>query len=159
MEEIRDQLTDNTIWISADKPIADELSNLMKCKELEKTNHSTIAAGFVNESIKKTFLESSAEESVFISDAAPYMIKAAKDLQVFYPNLIHVKCFAYGEHRITEEIQSTLGNINKMIHQQKKFLSRHLLLFVYNFSVLLFRKVVQVKFPLDRQRCLIILYL
>lgn len=43
MEEIRDQLTDNTIWISADKTIADEFSNLMKCKELEKTNHSTIA--------------------------------------------------------------------------------------------------------------------
>ncbi|GBP73499.1 hypothetical protein EVAR_57394_1 [Eumeta japonica] len=35
-------------------------------------------------------------------DAAPYMIKAAKTLQVFYPNLIHVTCLLM-VHRLAEE--------------------------------------------------------
>lgn len=96
-------------------------SYLVACKELEKTNHSTMAR-FVNEGIKKIFPESSAEERVFIflSDAAPYMIKAAKALQVFYPNLIHVTCFAHGVHRLAEEVRSTFGNVNKLISSTKK---------------------------------------
>lgn len=93
----------------------------MACKELEKANHSTIAR-FVNEGVKKIFPESSADERVFIilSDAAPYMIKAAKALQVFYPNLIHVTCFAHGVHRLAEEVRSTFGNVNKLISSTKK---------------------------------------
>lgn len=57
---------------------------------------------------------------VFLSDAAPYMIKAGKVLQVFYPNLIHVTCFAHGVHRLAEEVRSTFGNVNKLISSTKK---------------------------------------
>jgi len=31
-------------------------------------------------------------ELLFVSDAAPYMIKAAKSLQLLYPKMIHVTC-------------------------------------------------------------------
>ncbi|GBP24909.1 hypothetical protein EVAR_12573_1 [Eumeta japonica] len=138
MEEIRNELKDNFIWISADETtdscgcyianlivgtlqLEPSSSYLVACKELEKTNHSTIAK-FVNEGIKKIFPESAVEERVliFLSDAAPYMIKAAKALQVFYPNLIHVTCFAHGVHRLAEEVRFTFGNVNKLISSTKK---------------------------------------
>lgn len=138
LEEIRNELKDDIIWISADETtdscgryianlivgalrLEPSSSYLVACKELDKTNHSTIAR-FVNEGIKKIFPESSADERVFIflSDAAPYMIKAAKVLQVFYPNLIHVTCFAHGVHRLAEEVRSTFGNVNKLISSAKK---------------------------------------
>lgn len=137
-EEIRNELKDNFIWISADETtdscgryianlmigtlqLEPSSSYLVACKELEKTNHSTIAR-FVNEGIKKLFPESAVEEKVliFLSDAAPYMIKAAKALQVFYPNLIHVTCFAHGVHRLAEEVRSTFGNVNELISSTKK---------------------------------------
>lgn len=138
LEEIRNELKDNIIWISADETtdtcgryIANLIvgalklepspSYLVACKELEKTNHSTIAR-FVNEGIQKIFPESSADERVYVllSDAAPYMIKAAKALQVFYPNLIHVTCFAHGVHRLAEEVRSSFGNVNQLISSTKK---------------------------------------
>ena len=72
MEEIRNELKENLIWISADETtdscgryIANLIvgtlklepspSYLVACKELEKTNHTTMAR-FVNEGIKKYFL-------------------------------------------------------------------------------------------------------
>lgn len=134
MEEIRNELKDNFIWISADETtdscdcyIANLIvsalklepfsSYLVACKELEKTNHSTIAR-FVNEGIiKKIFSESSTEERVFIflSDAAPYMIQGSQ----VPPNLIHGMCFAHGVHRLAE-VRSTFGNVNKLISSTKK---------------------------------------
>ncbi|KAH9638302.1 hypothetical protein HF086_007405 [Spodoptera exigua] len=53
-------------------------------------------------------------------NAAPYMIKAAKALQVFYPNLIHVTCFDHGVHQLAEEVRSTFGDVNELISSTKK---------------------------------------
>lgn len=138
LDEIRNDLNDSIIWISADEntdscglyianliigklELESSSSYLVGCKELEKTNHSTIAR-FVNEGIKKIFPDPSVDERVyiFLSDAAPYMIKAAKALQVFYPNLIHVTCFAHGVHRLAEEVRCTFGKVNKLISSTKK---------------------------------------
>lgn len=139
LEEIRNEIGNNSlIWISADETtdacgryvanlLLGKLSTepsrpyLASCKILDKTNHSTMAR-FVNDSIKQIFPNGSVDERIciFISDAAPYMIKAGQALQVFYPNLIHITCFAHGFHRFAEEIRSTFGNVNKLISCTKK---------------------------------------
>jgi hypothetical protein len=42
---------------------------------------------------------------LFVSDAAPYMIKASKALQLLYLNIIHVTCLSHALHRVAEEVR------------------------------------------------------
>jgi hypothetical protein len=42
---------------------------------------------------------------LFVSDAASYMIKAAKALQFLYPKMIHVTCLMHALHRVAEEVR------------------------------------------------------
>lgn len=138
LNEIRTELSDSLVWISADETtdscgpyianlIIGKLSlepstpYLVSCRVLEKVNHSTIAR-FVNDSIKSLFPDGSMDEKVrvFISDAAPYMVKAGQALQVFYPNSIHVTCLAHGLHRLAEEIRKDFSNVNDLISSTKK---------------------------------------
>ena len=37
-----------------------------------------------------------------LTDAAPYKVKAANSLKVFYSKLIHVTCLVHGLHRVAE---------------------------------------------------------
>ncbi|CAB0040086.1 unnamed protein product [Trichogramma brassicae] len=53
------------------------------------------------------------------ADAAPYMLKAGRSLQPFYPNMIHVTCFAHALHRLAEKIRATFNNVNELIAQPK----------------------------------------
>lgn len=138
LKEIRADLSNDLIWISADETtdscgryianlIVGKLSKepstpyLVACKVLEKTNHSTIAR-FINDSIKSLFPDSSMDEKicVFVSDGAPYMVKAGQALKVFYPKLLHITCLAHGLHRLAEEIRSEFSTVNKLISSTKK---------------------------------------
>nr|CAH7714811.1 unnamed protein product [Callosobruchus chinensis] len=57
---------------------------------------------------------------VFVSDAAPYMVKAGQALKVFYPKLLHITCLAHGLHRVAEEIRKKFVIVNKLISSTKK---------------------------------------
>ena len=57
---------------------------------------------------------------VLVTDSAPYILKAAKALQVFYSNLIHVTCLAHGLHRIAEKIHELFPAVNDLITNGKK---------------------------------------
>ena len=57
---------------------------------------------------------------VLLSDAASYMIKASEALKVFYPNLLHVTCFAHGVNRVAEQIRSMFPDVNDLISKVKK---------------------------------------
>lgn len=59
-----------------------------------------------------------------LSDAAPYMTKAAHNLKPFYSNLVHVTCVAHGIHRIAEKIIDTFSDINDLINNGKKVFSK-----------------------------------
>ena len=50
---------------------------------------------------------------LFVSDAAPYMIKAAKALQLLYPKMIHVTCIAHALHRAAEEVRGSYPEVDK----------------------------------------------
>lgn len=48
---------------------------------------------------------------LLITDADPYMVKAANSLKVFYSKFIHATCLAHGLHRVAEEKSFSKGAI------------------------------------------------
>lgn len=42
---------------------------------------------------------------LFVSDAAPYMVKAGKNIKALYSKMEHVTCLAHGLHRVAEEVR------------------------------------------------------
>lgn len=48
------------------------------------------------------------------------MTKAGVALKIFYPNLIHVTCFAHAIHHFAEEIRNLFLSVNKLISAVKK---------------------------------------
>lgn len=57
---------------------------------------------------------------LFLSDAAPYMVKAGEVLKSFYTKMIHVTCAAHGLHRVAEEIRGQFNTVDKIISSVKK---------------------------------------
>lgn len=84
--------------LSADSP---SQPFLVSCEVLEKCNHATVARHF-NECMSLLWPSGVQHENVllFLSDGAPYMIKARSAIKVFYPKLIHIKCLAHAYHEV-----------------------------------------------------------
>ena len=57
---------------------------------------------------------------IFLTDAAPYMVKAAKGLQVLYPKMVHVTCLAHALHRVAEEVRGNYPEVDRFIANAKK---------------------------------------
>lgn len=66
---------------------------LLTCENLEKYNYNTIAKLF-NDSMILIWPNDIQHEQVllFLTDAGPYMIKAANSLEVLYPKMVHSTC-------------------------------------------------------------------
>lgn len=81
--------------------IDDSLTKLyfLTSKVLEKTNSNTIVK-CINDFLRVLRTEGGNEEKVLfmLSDAASYMVKVAKNLKLFYANLIYVTCAAHEIH-------------------------------------------------------------
>ncbi|XP_025418574.1 uncharacterized protein LOC112689205 isoform X2 [Sipha flava] len=52
---------------------------------------------------------------LFLSDAAPYMVKAGEVLKSFYSKMIHVTCAVHGLHRVAEEVRGQFSTVDKII--------------------------------------------
>ncbi|PSN31351.1 hypothetical protein C0J52_25994 [Blattella germanica] len=59
---------------------------------------------------------------LFVTDAATYMIKAAKSIKDFYPKMVHITCLAYGLHRVAEDVRSYFPQVDALISNVKKIL-------------------------------------
>lgn len=57
---------------------------------------------------------------LFLTIAAPYLVKTAETLIVLFPNMIHVTCVAHGQHRVCETIRLEYPKIASMISCVKK---------------------------------------
>lgn len=57
---------------------------------------------------------------LFLTDGAPYMVKAAKSIRSFYPKLVHVTCLAHGLHRVAEKVRSNFPLVDALIANTKK---------------------------------------
>jgi hypothetical protein len=97
-------------------------SFLISYKEFKKTNYETISR-FVNDNLTEFFEDTLFQDKIlfFISDAAPYMIKAGGALQIFYSNIIHIPCVAYGLNRVAEKVRDIFPGINKLVSNGKNF--------------------------------------
>lgn len=139
MNKIRNCITGKKIWVSIDET-TDSLGRyianvvigtletdgpgqtfLLNSEVLTKANHSTIAKLFDN-SMHLLWPEEVRYDDVllFLSDAAPYMVKSGKSIQVFYPKVIHVTCIVHGLHLTAEKIRSNYCKVNKIIVNVKK---------------------------------------
>ena len=56
----------------------------------------------------------------FISDAAPYMVKAGQALSVVYPKMIHFTYVANAFHRVAEEVRGNYPKVDLLISSVKK---------------------------------------
>ncbi|KAF0723495.1 Uncharacterized protein FWK35_00031639 [Aphis craccivora] len=124
MDKIRVTVQDKKIWVSIDETtdsngryVANVIIGtleidcpgeimLLTSKVLEKVNHSTIAKLF-DRSMALLWPNGVQHDDVllFVSDAAPYMVKSASVIKVFYSKMVHITCLAHGLHRVAEEHQ------------------------------------------------------
>jgi len=139
MNKIRNAITGKKIWVSIDET-TDSLGRyvanvvigtletdgpgqtfLLNSEVLTKANHSTISKLFDN-SMHLLWPEEVRHDDVllFLSDAAPYMVKSGKSIQVFYPKVIHVTCIVHGLHLIAEKIRANYCKVDKVIANVKK---------------------------------------
>jgi hypothetical protein len=94
---------------------------LLPCEVLERVNNSSIAVVF-DDAMNLLGPDKVEREYVllFVSDAAPYMIKAAKALQLLYPETIHVTCLAHALQRVAEELRGSYPEVHQLIAKGKK---------------------------------------
>lgn len=95
---------------------------LLHSEELEKTNHSTIFKLF-DKAMGILWHEGVQHDNVllFLSDAAPYMVKAGKCIKMLFTiKCIHLTCLAHAFHRIAEKIRNEFSDVDKVVASVKK---------------------------------------
>lgn len=96
--------------------------HLIAVKFLSQTNSETVSR-FVNKELINFGIENT-QVLLLVTDAAPYMLKAGKQLAIFYPNLIHVTCVCHALNRICEEIRFLFPLIDQLISSVKKIFTK-----------------------------------
>ena len=56
---------------------------------------------------------------LFVTDAAPYFVKAAKSIMSFYPKMIHMTCLAHALHRVAEEVRGLFLEVDNLVSRKK----------------------------------------
>jgi len=137
MQSIKDCLKTGSLWISADcskdsmghevaniivgKLNRDEYSKpfLVAVSFLDKENAATMAR-LVNNTLHKLDPEFDCNRArLLLSDAAPYMVKAGKDLRTFFPHLMHLTCIARGLHLVCHCDSEVFPDVNWLIATMK----------------------------------------
>jgi len=138
LKSIRQFIQDGPIWVSIDESTDAEgryignviigklcseptKSFLLNCVQLEKCNNKTIAKLF-NDSMNLLWPNGVKYENVFLflTDAAPYMVKAGNMLTAFFPKLVHLTCLVHGFHRVSETIRCNYSAVDQLIATIKK---------------------------------------
>ncbi|KAJ4425915.1 hypothetical protein ANN_27541 [Periplaneta americana] len=142
IQKIRDEIKDSSIWVSIDETpdkegrlvgnvviglLSEQYSEriLLHCDVLEKCNNKTIVKLF-NEAMGILWPKGIMYDNVlfFISDAAPYMVKAGQALSVVYPKLTHFTCVAHAFHRVAEVVRDNFPKVDLLISSVKKYFSK-----------------------------------
>jgi len=139
LAKIRNCVSNNKIWVSIDETTDVEgrfVANviigvlrtdgpgvifLLNTEELVKANHQTIFTLF-DKSMNILWPQGVHHDNVllFLSDAAPYMVKSGKAIQALYSKMIHVTCIVHGFHRVAEEVRSYFNIVDQLISSVKK---------------------------------------
>jgi hypothetical protein len=139
LRKIRRRGADNKIWVSIDETMdigsryvanvvigtlfADHPGDiyLLYSEVLDRVNHTTVASIFDN--TMKLLWEGEVKRDnilLFVTDTAPYMVKAANDLHVLHPRVVHLTCLAQALHRVAEEIRENYPDVDNLISNMKK---------------------------------------
>jgi hypothetical protein len=57
---------------------------------------------------------------LFVSDAAPYMVKTGKNIETLYSKIEHVTCLVYDLQRVAEEVRRHFPKVDALISNVKK---------------------------------------
>jgi hypothetical protein len=79
---------------------------LLNSEVLDKAIYATINR-LSDKSLLIVWLEGIRDENIllFLSDAAPYMVKAGKTIKIFNPKMEHITCVAHALHRVCKGIR------------------------------------------------------
>lgn len=137
--KIRKEIGDSSVWVSIDETTdvqgryiacviigclsSEKLTKpiVLTVENLEKVNFQTISKLF-NDSMSILWPDKILHDKVllYVTDAAPYMIKSGQTLKVFYPKLVHITCIAHGLHRVSEAIRDNFPKVDMLISNTKK---------------------------------------
>ena len=100
----------------------DENEFLINCEAAVNRVDSNEICQFFDRSLKLLYPNGIPTNKVllFLSDAAPYMVKAGKMIRAFYPKCIHVTCLCHALHKTAEEVQKVYKDVNTLISETKK---------------------------------------
>jgi hypothetical protein len=139
LAKIRNEIGSSNVWVQIDettdktgRAVANVLvgvldpnkptkSFLLTSEALEKTNSATISQLFSRALL--ILWPSGIEYNrvlLFVTDAAAYMVKAAKALKVQFPHMIHATCVAHGLHRVAEEVRTLFPLVDRYVSNMKK---------------------------------------
>jgi hypothetical protein len=138
LANIRKEIQEKSIWVSVDETTDKEMRMivnvvigvmscepckpiLLACEVIDKCNNKTIAKVF-NDAMSILWPGGIKYENVlmFLSDAAPYMLKAGEALRVIYPKMIHFTCAAHALHRCAEVIRANYPKVDLLISSIRK---------------------------------------
>jgi hypothetical protein len=94
---------------------------LLACEVLERVNNFSIAV--VLDNAMNLLWPDKVERQnmlLFVSDAALFMVKAVKALQLLYPKMIHATCLVHALHRVAEEVRGSYPEVDQFIPNGKK---------------------------------------
>jgi len=134
MNKIRSYVTDKKIWVSIDETtdcegryiahvVVGTLEKnesgkifLLTSEQLERANFSTISKLF-DKSMNLLWPNDVLHDNVllFLTDAAPYMVKAANSLKALYSKMVHVTCLAHAHHRVAEKIRGSFKKVDELM--------------------------------------------
>lgn len=94
---------------------------LLNVEHLQKTNLQTVAKA-LNDLLGILWTDGIKHDRVvlLVTDAAPYMVKAARDLTILYIKMVHVTCIAYGLHRLAENVRERFEKADTLVNKVKK---------------------------------------
>lgn len=94
---------------------------LLNSEILEKVNHTSIAK-LLDKSLHILWLQGIKHDNIllFLSDVAPYMMKAGRGIKIMYSKMKHVSCLGHGLHRVGEEIRKHFPKVDQLISNVKK---------------------------------------
>jgi hypothetical protein len=142
IEEVRQQLEGQYIWISIDETkdwldryvcivIVGSLNSRQElCKRfvlnmeiMPNKVHSTVVQ-CINNALMVLWPSGICYDRVLLllTDGEPTMRKAGEVLQSLFPKMTHMICLAHGVHNVCETLMSTYTNVNRLISCGKKII-------------------------------------
>ena len=87
---------------------------MVDCIPLTESPNAQKILQAIDVTLKKMKI-SRANFCLLLSDAAPYMIAAARTLKVLYPQMLHVTCLAHLIHNAAMKVKMYFDNVDELI--------------------------------------------